>query len=762
MTSRLRRILGLALAIGLGGGCGSTTGSSCGAGTIEANGTCIPDPAALECGAGTVLSDGACVAADVTTPLEDAESPTDTAPLPDTTEGDVSPVDDLPTGDDVLLGDTPEDDTADVPSPDDDVLPGDVTVCVPDCAFKQCGDDGCGGSCGVCGSLEAPICNTQFGICVSTCTPQCVGKDCGDDGCGGTCGACGESHQCSPAIGRCVALGWSCDANWYADYAVCDCGCGAPDLDCGDAFAALAGCEEHEQCNPSGVCVPSAPEAWTCAASRYDDFGACDCDCGAPDPDCSVTGLPVLGCVGDEASCNPDGTCAACVPDCDGQECGSDGCGGVCGFCTDPAKKSCFDGQCVNPCLPTPVVCFLNECGDDGCGGVCGHCGADAVCESGTCSNIGDTGDPTSCKGNCGSVAPSGCYCTESCVAKGTCCDDYEASCSCTPDCNGKECGQDGCGGSCGQCSGSTPYCDGGACTAECTPSCQGKTCGDDGCGGVCGTCGPGSSCSWTDQCVPVGWICEPYFYADELGCDCGCGVPDPDCQAEGSTVYGCPTAATACTSSGVCDVDFCNQASDCPSGWCMGAYYEGDGHYAGVCDIPVPDGEPLGTPCSFDAECASLNCTAEACRQYCVSDADCPGVLRCLGLPREDPVTLSVTGYVPACEAITGTGTPCSAQADCKPIGEVCRAFVDPGTLAPKYRCDQAPPPGTIGKSCETFDCAGSAFCAEAGGAHVCTVPCPAGNADCPPGWSCGVATFHDVGTPDPTDDPEVPVCLP
>jgi len=63
----------------------------------------------------------------------------------------------------------------------------------------------------------------------------------------------------------------------------------------------------------------------------------------------------------------------------------------------------------------------------------------------------------------------------------------------CTPDCTGgKVCGSDGCGGSCGTCTG-TDQCDaGGLCVA----------CLDDG------DCAPGESCDASGQCIPPG--CTP------------------------------------------------------------------------------------------------------------------------------------------------------------------------------------------------------------------------------------------------------------
>jgi len=81
-----------------------------------------------------------------------------------------------------------------LPSPD-------TGTCTPDCYGKQCGDDGCGGSCGSCGYTET----CSYGVCIggSSCTPDCYGLQCGDDGCGGSCGSCSYSETCS--YGSCVS-----------------------------------------------------------------------------------------------------------------------------------------------------------------------------------------------------------------------------------------------------------------------------------------------------------------------------------------------------------------------------------------------------------------------------------------------------------------------------------------------------------------------------------------------------------------------------
>jgi len=110
------------------------------------------------------------------------------------------------------------------------------TPCVPACAGKQCGWNGCWGWCGTCKSGE--LC--QAGVCVSsntcgdgkcepldgekcdTCFPDCpcgcgqtclsgvcaltacAGRNCGPDGCGGYCGQCAETDYCDK--GTCAPL----------------------------------------------------------------------------------------------------------------------------------------------------------------------------------------------------------------------------------------------------------------------------------------------------------------------------------------------------------------------------------------------------------------------------------------------------------------------------------------------------------------------------------------------------------------------------
>lgn len=93
---------------------------------------------------------------------------------------------------------------------------------------------------------------------------------------------------------------------------------------------------------------------------------------------------------------------------------------------------------------------------------------------------------------------------------------------SCAPNCVDKTCGDDGCGGTCGACSGDA-NCDKGTCKCRgdlclgsccaasarclvygcCQRQCDGKSCGSDGCGGFCGSCGVGVPCV-KGACAPT------------------------------------------------------------------------------------------------------------------------------------------------------------------------------------------------------------------------------------------------------------------
>jgi hypothetical protein len=72
------------------------------------------------------------------------------------------------------------------------------TSCPPDCGY--CGD-------GVCSNCPGK--NEDPGTCpADCCIPACTGIQCGDDGCGGVCGMCAETQECS--FGLCLDVGDEC------------------------------------------------------------------------------------------------------------------------------------------------------------------------------------------------------------------------------------------------------------------------------------------------------------------------------------------------------------------------------------------------------------------------------------------------------------------------------------------------------------------------------------------------------------------------
>jgi len=113
----------------------------------------------------------------------------------------------------------------------------------------------------------------------------------------------------------------------------------------------------------------------------------------------------------------------------------------------------------------------------------------------------------------CEKVEPGGaCTEDEQCFGLSAFCVDGE--CACMLHCSGKQCGDDGCGGSCGKC---TTFCDDKT-SQCCKPNCSAKECGDDGCGGSCGECDRLSLCLsgvceltlWTDKASGLTWQVVP------------------------------------------------------------------------------------------------------------------------------------------------------------------------------------------------------------------------------------------------------------
>jgi hypothetical protein len=187
----------------------------------------------------------------------------------------------------------------------------------------------------------------------------------------------------------------------------------------------------------------------------------------------------------------------------------------------------------------------------------------------------------------------------------------FDVDC-CTPQCDGKICGDDGCGLSCGSCPGEQDACVDGACV--CQPSCDGKQCGDDGCGGDCGTC-EGEQ----DACIENQCICQPSCDGKQCGDD-GCGGDCGGCEGEQDACVENQCVCQPSCEGVVCGDDGCGGSC----GICEGiqeACVDG----ACVCQ-PTCEGKQCGDD-GCGGDCGSCLGVQEVCVDFlCVCQPACEG----------------------------------------------------------------------------------------------------------------------------------------
>jgi len=342
--------------------------------------------------------------------------------------------------------------------------------------------------------------------CYGVCGPESwIGDGICDEGgeYGGTDFNCEEfafdGGDCEPCVPTCE--GKECgDDGCGGDCGACEGGlfcvgyvC-SDAYDCGDLYACLINCDEDYNCQDG--CIGAAPPE---VFEQFNAIGICleaagYFDCMPGDDACLAAGM---------AQCQYEmDTCFSGALDCIGiTECmggcvsGDSGCNTVCYFSGTNEAEDDYDAM---------IDCVIDNCGDD----PTAECWDDVL--AGACAELGAT---------CG-LEP------------------------CEPDCTDLVCGDDGCGGSCGECEVGFE-CAEGACVV-CEPMCDGLECGDDGCGGICGECGYDAACT-EGMCVILPG---------------GFGFP-------------------------------CEENADCNSGWCID-----DGQGAGMCTIPCIGECPEGFVC--------------------------------------------------------------------------------------------------------------------------------------------------------------------
>lgn len=171
-------------------------------------------------------------------------------------------------------------------------------------------------------------------------------------------------------------------------------------------------------------------------------------------------------------------------------------------------------------------------------------------CQKIYCADVFELCDPEADYTNQDALCKTGLMCVD--AAKPYCC---------KRDCTGRECGSDGCGGSCGNCPDAQDKCEGGQCV--CQPACEGVPCGDDGCGGLCGSgecrCGEdeanelgvGKPCTKGGGECKEGLECSADIHSDPLGGAYFCVKPCGDAD-------NCGSNATCCLSAHICVLDTC------------------------------------------------------------------------------------------------------------------------------------------------------------------------------------------------------------
>ena len=318
-----------------------------------------------------------------------------------------------------------------------------IKACVPSCTGKDCGDDGCGGSCGVCGnnstcSNNKCVCNSGYANCDNDLSDGCEVDLNSINSCGTSCY---NKVVCSSTNGT----------NPVCDNGVCRLSCNSGYADCNSGVGSSDGCEVNLN-NPS-TCGTVCGNITNCGQNSDCLLGVCECKSGYENCD----GLWSNGCernLTNDAnncgscgnSCGTNGICVSSHCECispylncngllsDGCEVNKNidvsNCGGCNNICDLPntAVNGCVSGSCkVVSCVNGYDNC--NGLDSDGCevnknidvnncGGCGNKCGQNSVCNNGTCGC--QTGFA-----NCDSLWSTGCETNlSSTTTCGTSCQD--------------------------------------------------------------------------------------------------------------------------------------------------------------------------------------------------------------------------------------------------------------------------------------------------------------------------------------------------
>ena len=425
------------------------------------------------------------------------------------------------------------------------------TACEPTCAEGQeCGDDGCGGTCGAgCGLTEAcdetntcgPI--DCFGVESEEVCPEDTGCQLNENWDGLQCYADqSEGSPCGWGNGNCVE-GLQCiDDDMTYKTSTCQPQTGKLGDVCGFG---LEGCEDDLVCDwiqaDALECMDFLPE-------------------GAP---CGLG----LGTCADGLSCWPDA-----IENATGDFCYADkGLGDVCGWGAGNCGEdlSCMWDEAVDE-DQIPHCYEANIEAGGTCGSGIGACAswlacnyADDTAETGVCITIGLPGDD--CGDGIANCASSISSCTlltadgedAMCMAlkwPGDACGYGLGSCL-----SGLECAASDDDPTVGVCEDSCEAgglygdgtCDDGCWMPDsdcfCTPDCDGKTCGSDGCGSTCGDeCPEGEFCE-AGVCAMASCAADPTLCGNEDECVLSADYSDLVCMDPAAEGEACLLGNPAC-----------------------------------------------------------------------------------------------------------------------------------------------------------------------------------------------------------------------
>jgi hypothetical protein len=393
-----------------------------------------------------------------------------------------------------------------------------------------------------------------------------MGRECGDDGCWGSCGNCDDGDPCT--IGTCD--GGFCSYRDICDDCDTDADCDNGDPCDGDETCDGIDCQPGTPivCDDGDICTSDICEFGTgCVNTIIPDCGD-ECESGSycDDGDICTTDSCVNGnCEYDNICCNSDAGCGECeycnskctkgipsvchgfcepIPGCEpSDECESDS---DCDDGDSCTSDSCVDGSCDNNQIPgcgddcesdsdcdDGDSCTSDSCVDGSCDNnpISGCCTSDYDCDDGdVCNGV----ESCSFDGECISGVPLSCedwdFCTLNLCDSVTGCDfSEEVGCGDGDPCTDDYCDPSGCQNipidPCPGCKNSDDCNDNDECTDD--------VCNDDRtCSNPAKDCDDDDSCT-DDTCHPLNGCKNT-----KLECDGGKECGDKDCEDWGECKY--------------------------------------------------------------------------------------------------------------------------------------------------------------------------------------------------------------------------------